>query len=681
MNALASAIAAARRRRAAIVLAIAAPVLLALAALGAWTALVVALAAAAFTMHRALRALDDATLARRLDRARPDLDDSAELLFRERGSLGAVAALQRDRLVARLDAAPRADLREPWPRGPIAGAAVLALAIAVGAHVAQGPREIATTTHVPTTHVPTTIAPTATHIDRVELEIVPPAYTRLPATTRASLDAKVPAGSRLRWRLHLDAGAATVALAFHDGATLALARDGGDWIAARTVDAPLLYRVAITGAPPLAGATAHTLETIDDRAPELRVLEPDKTLSLVAKDQKRWALRAEASDDYALGAASLELTLAQGTGENVKFTRQTVALAGEGEPRLRRYTHEVDLAALGVAAGDDVIARFVVADARAPEPNVARSPSYILRWPADTQAESSGVEGIVQTALPAVFRSQRQIIIDTQALIAERPKLVADKVLARSDSIAVDQKVLRLRYGRFLGEAFESHTGAGGHDDDEGRAPAKASPFGAENDVAREFGHVHDEAEAATLLDPETKRVLKLALEQMWQAELQLRLGNPEQALRPEERALEYVKIVQQANRIYLARVGAELPAPDAARRLSGERTGLTDRSSTRNTIASEDAAIERLWNSLNARGAPDDTGLDDWLRAHQTSAADSLALLAALERLASDPGCEECRAEARRRAWPLLPRPAAATATRAKPDAAGASYLDALSR
>ncbi|GAE58256.1 hypothetical protein XPN_0162, partial [Xanthomonas arboricola pv. pruni MAFF 301427] len=87
-----------------------------------------------------------------------------------------------------------------------------------------------------------------------------------------------------------------------------------------------------------------------------------------------------------------------------------------------------------------------------------------------------------------------------------------------------------------------------------------------------EFGHTHDHAEAATLLDPQTRALLRAALDQMWQSEGELRQGHPERALPFANKALGFIKQVQQAERIYLARVGTQLPPIDPGRRLSGDR-------------------------------------------------------------------------------------------------------------
>ena len=45
-------------------------------------------------------------------------------------------------------------------------------------------------------------------------------------------------------------------------------------------------------------------------------------------------LAFEASDDYGIAAASLTITLAQGTGENIAFKEQTLALVKQNKDRL-----------------------------------------------------------------------------------------------------------------------------------------------------------------------------------------------------------------------------------------------------------------------------------------------------------------------------------------------------------
>jgi hypothetical protein len=211
----------------------------------------------------------------------------------------------------------------------------------------------------------------------------------------------------------------------------------------------------------------------------------------------------------------------------------------------------------------------------------------------------------------------------------------------RSDELGVEQKVLRLRYGEFLGEESER---SAQHDED---TAATSKTFGDAGNVTSECGHVHDRPEAATLLDPDTRRILKSALNEMWQAE-----------------------------RIYLARAGVQLPQIDAARRLTGDRAGLTDRTLAAANTAMDDSPIAGIWQSLHGEGTPDWTRLAAWTRLHQSTLPDALGLLAAVDRVQHDPACASCRAQLSSLLWPLLPPPGAALEPRRRPDAAGAAYL-----
>ncbi|MGN6520509.1 MAG: hypothetical protein ACTHK2_13890 [Dokdonella sp.] len=690
-------------------------------AFGARSAIVFTVAAAialGLVLLRLARAIDRRWLVRAIDARAPAMEDSTDLLLRDPAALAPLAALQRSRLQQRLDRLDL-DLRAPWPWRAFGASIAVAVLLLAAVAVAPSPRRDAAAP------VAASAAPgraSVTRMEAVELTIAPPPYTRLAERRETSLDAKAPQDSTLRWRLRFAPQPSAVALALHDGRRVELRRDGGDWRGEATLPASMLYRIVVDGAPALADDRLHRIDAIADAAPEIRVLSPDKTLTLADPQQKAWPLAFEASDDYGIARAELVVTHAQGNGENIAFKEQAIELVGtpaqatltpppaaqtlpaspvmperaDGGPRVvLRYTYALELAAFGFSMGDDVIAKITVTDNRAPKPNATRSPSLILRWPADPSKDSAGLEGIVQKTMPAYFRSQRQIIIDTQALLADQAQLDDAKFLARSDAIGVDQKLLRLRYGQFLGEESEGHAEhapdgaigdaatqagalAGMHEAQEQARPGAPARFGDAGDVVAEYGHVHDIAEAATLLDPDTRATLKSALGEMWQAELHLRQGAPAQALPYEQRALEYIKQVQQATRIYLARVGLELPAPDEARRLSGERKDLADRTGSLAPAPAGDGALVTLWQALDGRGAADWDAAQRALAAHGDT-PDVLGALAALDHARRETDCAGCRLELCAALWPLLPGVPAATATRPVPDAASRAYLDAL--
>lgn len=687
------------QRRAAIVLALALPPLLGLVGLawrfGAGTlAVVVATAgiagSALVAWHWSRRGVES-WLGRRLDALAPSLEDSAALLWRDAAALTPLQRLQRERLQARLGGLDL-DLRPAWPRRALAASALLALVLLA---VALRPPPLPLPSPTPAVDARGPAA-SATRLVAAQLAVTPPAYTGLPARSGEALDARVPQDARLDWRLRFAPQPSAVWLAFHDGSRLDLQRHGDDWRGGRTLAASSLYRIGVEAAAPLTDPL-HRIDVSADLAPTIRILEPQQSLTTYDGRQARWPLLFEAADDYGLASAELSLTHAQGTGESIRFSEQSVPLQGEAldGARRQRYRHEVDLAALKLAAGDEVIARLIVGDNRTPTPNITRSPALILRWSAPPAADAAGVDGISQQVLPAYFRSQRQIIIDTETLLAEQDRLDPARLLARSDAIGVDQKILRLRYGQFLGEEAEGAAAAAveaGHAEADSqlgalaqaheaseRAATSEGRFGVAGDVLAQYGHVHDIAEAATLLDAGTRATLKAALDAMWQAELHLRQGAPAAALPHEQRALEFIKQAQQATRIYLARVGLELPPPDETRRLSGERKGVTDVTGSLAAASDATAPLVQLWQALALGTPPDWDGALHALGGAAATDARSLDVLAALDRAQHEPDCAECRQRLRAALWPLLPTPAAQVLPREAADAAGATYLDAL--
>ncbi|HDS1364608.1 TPA: hypothetical protein UL927_003211 [Stenotrophomonas maltophilia] len=717
MNTLQHAWQRARRRRALITLLLGLPwalaaTVLALRLAGFDTACVVGtvslLACAAFaTAH--VRQLDRQWLQRQLDGSGAS-EDSADLLFADAATLNPLQQRQRTHVLAMLERA-MPELRPRWPRGALALCWIAGLAIVVLAFgwPRSGPGSVPVRTPVPGSAA----AAGPLRLQSTRLRIDAPAYTGQATLTQNALDAKVAADSRLSWSLRFDRAPDKAWLQFHDGRRLPLSEREGQWQAQDVARMPLLYRVV--SEPALAETRLHRLDVVADRAPSVRVLEPTASLVLGTPGQRQWALRFEASDDYGVAAqATLSITTTQGSGENITFVKRSVTLAGSGEAPARRFAHTLDLAALGAQPGNDVIAQLEVRDNHAPTPQTGRSSSVILRLPSAEVALGAELEGRIKKTLPAYFRSQRQIIIDAEALIRQRPSLAAEDFVKRSDAIGVDQRILRLRYGQFLGEESEGapkppptsdlptsdaptadghnddhehdHGAQAGAQDDHGHdhgstANADIPPvFGSETDVLSEYGHTHDHAEATTLLDPQTRATLKAALDQMWSAEGELRQGRPEQALPFAYKALGFIKQVQQAERIYLARVGPELPPIDESRRLGGDRAGLASRELPLAARTPPDPAIVEAWQRLgDDNGAPDLDALAAWQQRNAAYLPDALDLAAAIEQLRIEPDCGDCRQRLRAQLWRALQRPLPQTMRRSAADAMGQRYLDAL--
>lgn len=646
-----------------------------------------------------MRRLDTRWLVARLNEE-ACFEDSADLLFTAPQVLNPLQQRQRERIGQRLRETPP-DLRPRWPWPRLLACLGLALLLAGIAmfwpYTVTAPAETGNGGNTATSA--TADAPA---LRGTQLQVTPPPYTGQAASTGEKLDARALQGSRLHWRLHFTSQPQRAWLQFHDGRQLPLQREGEYWQAKETLQRSSLYR--IVSEPALAGAgRAHRLDVVPDRPPQVKVIEPAQTLSQAAPRQRQWQLRFEASDDFGIAAnALLELTTAKGSGENIDFQQRQLTLTGNGTATTRRFAHTVDLAALGVGPGDEVVARLSVHDNRNPQPQQARSPSLILRLPSEQEVQASDLEGAIKKVMPAYFRSQRQIIIDAEALLKQRNALDAGTFTRRSDAIGVDQRILRLRYGQFLGEEAEGGTkppptgdalptgdaAATGHDPahddghDHGQAErdGDAPAFGSATDVLAEYGHTHDHAEAATLLDPQTRAILKAALDQMWQSEGELRQGHPDKALPYAYKALGFIKQVQQAERIYLARVGPELPPIDMARRMTGKRDGLGNRQLQFPAREAGDITPVHTWQALATADADIDLDtLSRWLDTHPQAVPDPLDIAAAIDELRQQPDCSACRQRLREQLWPALQRPVGPPARRNAADAAGRRYLDAL--
>jgi hypothetical protein len=485
-----------------------------------------------------------------IDSAVPEMEDSAALLAQEPET--SVARLQRERLLKRIDAAlpPRrlraiAALRMPfgwaWLLANLALAG-LTWGSAMLPHAA-GPKAAA---HAAGTQA---AAPTA-HAGLV-VKLAPPAYTGVAPSSSAPKDAQVPEQTAVEWCLD-DPHKADETIELSDGQTLRAGAACARWTATESI----FWRWR---------GTRYTLKVIPDQPPDIAITQPNEPTKDLPRDAKHAAIAVTVTDDYRVQQATLHLTLARGSGENIRFSDRELPLPASSDPRRRSWNKDWLLADLGMEPGDELYF-FVRATDNAARPHTVQSPTVTLRLPAPPSEQDAETTALPTLVKPESLRSQRQVIIDTEQLVADMrsKKLRDDEVRERSEGIASDQAALRRRYGQFLGEESTLF----GKDDDHDDKP------GAKLDVLHEFGHAHDSVENATLFDDATKRLLRRALAAMWDAEKALRAITPKTALPPEYKALEAIKALQQSERIYLHKTAFAPPAIKEDKRMSGDMAG-----------------------------------------------------------------------------------------------------------
>ena len=105
--------------------------------------------------------------------------------------------------------------------------------------------------------------------------------------------------------------------------------------------------------------------------------------------------------------------------------------------------------------GDELYFYIEAYDEKEPKRSVARSETYfaVIKDTITDQFAVQGTLGVDQ--MPDYFRSQRQLIIDTEKLIKDKPTISTQEFKFRSNELGFDQKALRLKYGQFMGDESE----------------------------------------------------------------------------------------------------------------------------------------------------------------------------------------------------------------------------------
>ncbi len=662
------------------------------------------------------RPVDLSTIARHLDAETVELEQSAELLLAEPDALPLVARLQRARLLARLDAGgvavelPTAAVRSAgwWAAGAMAVAALIPLVGDV-----TGAQSIGATAAI--SAPPAELAGEPLAIHRVGARIEPPAYTGRPAREVEGLDLVVEQDAMVTWRVASRGGAVGATLVFDETEPFALEPapakrpgapagvSGREFVGSRRAEESHLYRLELAADGTRLESDFARLVVQPDRAPEIRVVAPPPFLELSPEEVGGLEIVAEVRDDHGVAGVVIVATVASGFGELVEFRERRLefddrSALSDGPPGLR-LRRRLDLEALGVRSGVELFFHVEATDRRPPESNRSRSSTHIVRVPGGGPRSVGLSARLPILRVPEFFRSQRQIILDTEKLVAEGPTLTEAEFRRRSEGLGFDQRALRLRYGGLLGEEFSSGRPAGVDSEEgvhEGEELRLEEMESGREDAATEvleglgegMVHEHDSAEIATFFDSEIRAQLKAALAEMWDAEGRLRGIEPRKALPYEFRALRLLKDVQQRSRLYVQKVGFEAPELfPAEKRLSGELGGIRTVRRRRNaTTTAGDREAETIAATL--------AGLRSWrldgvppegLLALAEQAARLLAVrarddakvdlgglgsvraaLAALEGEASVP--PETFAAAEAALWNLLPEPEVAPELGAQP-------------
>ncbi|HUH32496.1 MAG TPA: DUF4175 family protein [Daejeonella sp.] len=423
-------------------------------------------------------------------------------------------------------------------------------------------------------------------VQSAKVTIIPPAYTRKASRDQREFSLTAEEGAQVLWRVETSEPVNSLSFVFNDKEKISLQAINKEktlWQLRKVIRHPGFYQVKIDDRL----SDLYQLQTIQDQPPFIRIITPEQYSTIDFGEPQRTLVNVSVSDDYGIRNGVIMATIASGKGEGVKFKEQQISFQSDFKSLKRKYDLQktIDLRALGMVPGDELYFYVKALDNFNQE---SRSESYFVSI-ADT-AELMSMDGMTSgvNLVPEYFRSMRQIIIDTEKLIKDRPAISTAEFNSRSNNLGIDQKLLRLRYGKFLGEE-------GGEEDHEEHSEDEPATFGNADAILNKYGHNHDNAEDATFFEPELKSQLKATLTEMWNSELRLRTNKPSEALPYEYKALRLLKDLQQKSRVYVAKTAIKTPMLKKETRLSGE--------------------LDKIINPFNKRKLPAGSNAQDALR------------------------------------------------------------------
>ncbi|WP_233558605.1 tryptophan-rich sensory protein [Aquimarina sp. BL5] len=449
-----------------------------------------------------------------------------------------------------------------------------------------------------------------------QLMIDYPNYTQVPSVETSTMDIKAVEGSRVSWKIQFDQEIKSVTMESM-GNSYPMKLIDGTYTGASTITSAGFYNFKFTDLQDRSYVSElYAIEVIKDKSPSVEIKGIKQFTSFAFNEDKKVSFTTAITDDFGIEDAYIIATVSKGSGESVKFREEKLnfnSKISKGNKNMN-LSKNIDLDQMKMEPGDELYFYVEALDRKRPKPNTSRSETFFAVIK-DTVPDTFAVEGTMGVDLmPDYFRSQRQLIIDTEKLLKDKSKLSTKDYKSRSNELGFDQKVLRLKYAEFMGDESEFGGTAEGdvespeHEDedhheegheDEDPLAKYTHKHDSENehnlveekkeDPLEEYLHNHEDPEESTLFTQSLKSKLRQALNEMWDAELYLRLYTPEKSLPYQYRALKLIQEIKNSARIYVHRIGFDPPPIKEDKRLTGEIDEVSGYRKTE-TLEQEDA-------------------------------------------------------------------------------------------
>ena len=435
-------------------------------------------------------------------------------------------------------------------------------------------------------------------IKDVNVGVSPPKYTGMNYQSSHALNQRVPESSRVFWSLEFEGSPNSVWIKFSNGDSISFSQTDKVWKTSSRISESGIYSIFFLDGENEISTPYYQLFSVSDAPPSVAIEGIPQFQKLDFTPDLSLNFDVSFSDNYQLTDAYLVATITKGSGESVKFREEQIKLPKPVYGKSMTQKVELPISDFGLEPGNEFYFYATAFDNHVPEAQQTRTETYfyVLEDTSEVVFSLQGALGI--DLMPEYFRSQLQIILDTEKLIKEKEVTSKEDFNFESNALGFDQKQLRLKYGQFIGEEedsgleideepeevveIEDAEGAlaeFGHDTDEENEEGEWMDNGSEtNNPLAAYMHNHGDEETATFYTVSLKSKLKAALNEMWDAELYLRLFQPEKSLPYQCRAQKLLKEIRNHARIYVQRIGFDPPSVNESEsRLSGKLKELNE--------------------------------------------------------------------------------------------------------
>lgn len=570
----------------------------------------------------------------------PELQESADLLIKDQTALTTLESIQLRKTLEHFRLlSPKMQMPHSIGKaalGLVASIALFTLLTALDFHT--DPKNKFSNGKIKEAIAEKAKLPVPPNIEDFKISITPPKYTGQAGYQAETFGLKVLEGSIAHWNLKFNNKLERSTLSFPGKDSLVLNFRNDRYSATKKLLTSSIYQITWTDSLGIKRSSDYyQIEVISDKAPEISFPDLRQSIELTLKDRPTIDLKAKISDDYLITDAYIIATVAKGSGESVKFREEKLPFSSPKNITGKSIAaaRVIDIKKLGLEPGDELYFYAEAIDNQQPVPNRSRTETFFITL-LDTASQQTLVDaGLGVDLMPEYFRSQRQIIMDTEKLLRNKKSMTKKEFNFLSNELGYDQKVLRIKYGEFLGEEFESELAPGDDLTEEQVETVIEEAKEGEEDMAEEFGHAHDkdndhnlvqdkkpghsheatkdpeakenpleafvhahdDDEEATFFLQSTRTKLKAALTEMWDAELYLRLYEPEKSLPFQYKALKLLKEVSNDSRIYVHKTGFDPPPIKEEKRLTGDLAEI--KNSKRDTELSKELMYPEIRKAI----------------------------------------------------------------------------------